>query len=579
MKKILCVSRVVTIGTLIAALLAASPIVLAQSSAKPTNVSSGTGSVEAQMEQMREQLQVQQEEIEQLKRQLEHGEAAQRVGQSLADSGGHAYEDLKSAVDVIQSRSENREETVATLTQKQKEMEKQVEHPDEIHYKGITISPKGSFIEAATVYRSAATGGDINTPLTSIPLAHSDEAQMSEFYGSARQSRIALKATGKLPGMTMTGYYEMDWLGAGSTSNNNQSNSYVARQRQLWVRAALNNGWSFTGGQMWSLATETRDGMAAGNEALPSTIDPQYTAGLVWARQYAFRVTKDVNHTIWLGASAENPQTLNPAGTNLPTNVLLGSAGTGGGLYNPLANYSFNLAPDLIAKAVYQPGWGHYELFGIARFFRDRIYPATGNPYNDSTVTGGVGGSARVSAMSKKMTIGLKGLYGQGIGRYGDSAIADVTLRPDGQIAPLRAFSTLGTLEFNPTKRLTLWSNYGGDYVFRRYFGRVGYGSPLTDMTGCNTEAVPGSGPVNGATGFSPSAPAHCEGNSKDVQELSVGYWFNFYAGSKGTLRQGIQYSRIQRDLWSGVGGMTNPGGGAQGTDNAFWTSFRYFLP
>ena len=53
-------------------------------------------------------------------------------------------------------------------------------------------------------------------------------AQLSEFYGSGRQSRLAIKFTGKIPSMTMTGYYEMDWLGTGITSNNNQSNSYVA---------------------------------------------------------------------------------------------------------------------------------------------------------------------------------------------------------------------------------------------------------------------------------------------------------------------------------------------------------------
>ena len=29
----------------------------------------------------------------------------------------------------------------------------------------------------------------------------------------------------------------MDWLGGGITSNNNQSNSYVLRQRQLWADA------------------------------------------------------------------------------------------------------------------------------------------------------------------------------------------------------------------------------------------------------------------------------------------------------------------------------------------------------
>ena len=58
----------------------------------------------------------------------------------------------------------------------------------------------------------------------------------------------------------MTGYYEADWLGAGITSNNNQSNSYVLRQRQLWADAKTASGWDFTGGQGWSLATETTAG-------------------------------------------------------------------------------------------------------------------------------------------------------------------------------------------------------------------------------------------------------------------------------------------------------------------------------
>ena len=74
----------------------------------------------------------------------------------------------------------------------------------------------------------------------------SDASQLSEFYGSGRQSRIALKAVGKLPNMTLTGYYEMDWLSAGVTSNSNQSNSYTLRQRQLWADALLSNGWDFS---------------------------------------------------------------------------------------------------------------------------------------------------------------------------------------------------------------------------------------------------------------------------------------------------------------------------------------------
>lgn len=567
-------------------------------------------SVETQIQQLREEMETQ---INQLRQQLSDSQAqlqaaqqqaaaanaaaaqaqqqAQQQQQQTADNTA-AVSNLQGAVTDLKTSSTS---LVSSIQETQANIEKKVEHPDSIHYKGITISPNGSFIEAATVWRSAATGGDINTPFTGVPLENSNAAQLSEFFGSARQSRLALKATGKLANMDMTGYYEMDWLGTGITSNNNQSNSYVVRQRQLWAQAALKSGWKFTGGQMWSLATETTKGLDNGTEILPSTIDPQYTAGFVWTRQYGFRITKDFGNKFWIGASAENAETLNPAGSGLPPNVLLGSGGTGGGLYNSTANYSYNLAPDMVAKIAFEPGWGHYEVFGIARFFRDRIYPnytvvtnpdgttkVTGSSegaYNDSTVGGGLGGSLRVPVAGKKLSFGLKGLWGQGTGRYGDSTIADITLHPNGQIAPLHNFSALSTIEANPTARLSLYLNYGGDYVGRRYFGKTGYGSPLTNMSGCNTEPLPGNSTTNGGDGFTPSNPSNCGNQNKDVQEFSSGYWYNFYNGPMGRLRQGIQYSYIRRDLWSGNGGTTNPGGGAKGTDNIFETSFRYYLP
>src|ERR1700760_3793526 len=206
---------------------------------------------------------------------------------------------------------------------------------------------------------------------------------------------------------------------------------------------------------MWTLATETTHGLDNGTEILPATIDPQYVAGFVWARQYGFRVTKNFHDKVWVGASAENAETLNPAGSSLPTNLLIGSDGNNGGLYNVTANYSFNLAPDMIAKVAFEPGFGHYEVFGIARFFRDRIYPnmvvttvngvtvITGTAdgaFNDSTVGGGLGGSARAPFLNKKLSVALKGLWGQGTGRYGSSTIADTTLRPNGQLALLHNF-------------------------------------------------------------------------------------------------------------------------------------------
>lgn len=501
-------------------------------------------------------------------------EAAANAQQQAVTENQSAVTALKSSVDDMKQANAS---VVSSVTEDTAKIKKEIESPAELRYKGITISPAGSFIAAETVWRQGATGGGLNTAFTGVPLQYSDYSQMSEFYGTGRQSRLAIKAQGKLSNMILSGYYEMDWLGTGITSNNNQSNSYVLRQRQLWADAKLANGWDFSGGQGWSLVAETTQGLTRGTEILPATIDPQYEAGFVWTRQYGFRVSKNIGQKFFMGASAENAETLNPAGANLPTNLLIGSAGLGGGLYNPTANYSFNLTPDFVAKIAVEPGWGHWELFGVGRSFRDRIYPTTGTPYNDTVWGGGVGGGFRGPLANRKVSIGLKGLWGEGVGRYGSSTIADITLRPDGTISPLHGFSALSTLEVNPTDRLNIYLNYGGDYIGRDWTlnstgSQVGYGTYTADMSGCNVEVKTGGS-------FSPSNPAHCAGNNKDVQEFTAGYWYNFYNGPKGRLRYGLQYSWFERDLWSGNGGTTNPGGGARGTDNMFWTSFRYYLP
>ncbi len=171
--------------------------------------------------------------------------------------------------------------------------------------------------------------------------------------------------------------------------------------------------------------------------------------------------------------------------------------------------------------------------------------------------------------------MGLKGLWGQGVGRYGDSTIADVTIKPNGELLPLHGFSALGTVEINPTPRLNIYMNYGGDYIDRAILSttaNIGYGNPLAAMSGCNTELAAGTRSAGayggGGNGFLPTTPGSCGGNNKDVQEATFGYWYNIYNGPKGRLRQGLQYSYAVRNLWSGVGGPNNPSGSAQGTDN-----------
>ena len=402
---------------------------------------------------------------------------------------------------------------------------------------------------------------------------------MSEFYGSGRQSRMSWLIQGKLANVKATGYYESDFLSAGVTSNNNQSNSYTFRQRQLWGQAAFNNGWAFTGGQMWSLVTETRKGLDNRTEALPSTIDAQYQVGFSWARQYGFRATKNFSNRAWLGVSVENAEVLVTAHGNA-ANYLVGAPGTGGGLYNPTANYSWNLSPDYIVKFAFEPQFGgHYEVFGVASDFRERIFPGAtlatptaAGAFNNSVWGGGIGANARWMLAQKRVELGIHYLGGPGIGRYGTTTLPDLTVKPNGQLATLHSNQALGTLEFH-TKKMDIYSNFGAEFVGRAYYtastGKpVGYGSPLFSNAGCETEVLPG-----GANGFTPGSLASCNGDTRNLMEATIGFWYKPYNGEKGRFQFGPQYSYVIRNTWEGVGGAPNA------VENMLFTSFRYYLP
>ncbi|WP_158790367.1 hypothetical protein [Granulicella sp. L60] len=567
------------------------------------------------LEQMSQKMEQLERDMVEMKEQLQQAKVAAATAQAAAEQAAKRTDAVQQsaganaeAVTTLQTSVTDLKASSSTAIQKvqadQKQAKADFEHPDILHYKGITLSPNGSFLAGETVDRNHATGGDIGTSFTAIPFTSANLAQTSEFFGSGRQSRIALLAEGKGSSLTYRGYYEADFLGTGTTSNNNESNSYTLRQRQVWAQLETQSGWAFSAGQMWSLATEYRSGLSLRSEAPPQTIDPNYVPGFVWERQYGFRIVKQINPRFWAGISLENPQTLTPVvngdTTGLPL-ILWASPGANGGNYNAAANtsngstpgllttYSMNPVPDFIAKIVYEPTWGgHYELFGIARFFRSRLFPnataaeikagtaTTVGAFNDTEGSGGLGASARVPVLHKRFDLGLKGLWGTGMGRYGASTIADVTVRPDGKFSPLHTFSALSTLDWHATSRFDVYANYGGDYVGRTSYTNLTTGLPLgyavgLNNSGCNTEPLPtGTG---GLTNY-PSNPSNCSGVNRDIQEFSVGYWYDFYRGNRGRFRQGIQYGYAQRKTWADPNGLA-----PQGLDNILETSFRYYVP
>ena len=437
-----------------------------------------------------------------------------------------------------------------------------VENPEKIHYKGVTFTP-GGFLAAESVYRSHTQQNDVLSVFNAIPYDLDPRTHLSEFRASARQSRISLLMEGRAGIAKLSGYYELDFLGAAPTANENQSSSFQPRTRQLFAQAALDNGWTITGGQTWSLISMNKTGIATRGEWLPATIDPQYVVGFNYGRLYTARVTKTLNKKVAAAVAFENHADL-PAGaipinvSGIPGGVL--SAGTGA-LANGL-NFSTAFMPDVVAKVAFDPGYGHYEIKGVMRVFRDHVL---GTDPNQKKVGGGFGAGAILPLKKNKIDFYAETLIGNGTSRYNDSGNADLYIRPDGNLELVRAVSFLTGIETHFTPKLDWYTYFGTEYQQRSagiQAGTVyGYGPRGADYSKC----------------FATESAFSCNAPFKNMNQIATGFWYRFYKGSMGTLQYGMQYSYTQKVAWSGLSGATSIS--PSGDENMVFTSFRYYIP
>ncbi|HEV1995467.1 MAG TPA: hypothetical protein VGR03_14140 [Candidatus Acidoferrum sp.] len=536
--------------------------------------------IAAQLEELRGALQSQQEQIQQLRNDLakrdqqigEARDAAAAASVKAAEASSKAAEASNAAAQVSSVASAlnssvgevkaSNDALKAAVAEDQKAV-KAVESPVAIRYKGVTLTP-GGYLAAETVFHSHALGADINTPFASIPYPGNSLAKVSEINFTGRASRTSLLFEGKLEHVKLSGYYEADFLGVGTASNNRQSNSYVLRQRLAFAQAVFDSGWAVAGGQMWSLATENKKGLQNRQENLTMQVDPGYVVGFTWQRLYGLRVSKSWTDKFALGIAIEGPQTTfggrgfnsysNTSATGVVTafqNFWLNVPGASGGVYNAFdaTGYSANKAPDLIFKAALDPGWGHYELLGIVSTFRNRVYPcavvgtntldtAPGtttlncapdptnpNPkpsalgaFNDTRTGGGVGASFNVPLFSKKIDFGMKAVGGDGIGRFGAAQLADTTARPDGTLALIRGEQALARIEFHATPKLDIYIYGGNEYAWRAAY--TGYAS--VKIT--NTPAIP-------ANGANPAYPATFK---TTISQTGIGGYGSPFANNTG---------------------------------------------
>ena len=485
----------------------------------------------------------------------------------------------------------------------------------------ITVK-MGGFIEAAGIFRSRNETSDVGSSFGSgLPFSDVPSSHLTEFRGTARQSRLSLLMQGQWNEYTnVSAYFEGDFLGSGISSKNDESNSYVPRLRQAYATVDSASGWHFEAGQAWSLVTQFKDGLVPRDENIPLTIDAQYVPGFNWRRDPQVRLTKTFSPGFSLAVSLEGPEVDSFGGggttglTELVTTVpgLSSSGGTlnSGACNNVVVNagtgvnasfpgtqgvttvncfsYDIPVAPDMVVKAALDPGWGHYELFGLGRFFQTRsalqlpALPAaagtvTGQtkPDNNITFGGGGGFSFILPVVPKWLDIQANGLGGWGIGNYGSAQISDVTTNQLGQPEPIPMLQGMVGAVAHPAENWDVYFYGGLEKAFADVFNNdlgqeFGYGVPTANNTGCNVENTTNAATTatSGAKGTSANL---CGGVTGLVWQLTGGFWDRLYKGPAGTVTWGMQYSFTERELLQGIGGSP------KADDNMVFLSFRYY--
>jgi len=447
---------------------------------------------------------------------------------------------------------------------------------DKFYFKGITITP-GGFIAAESLYRSHQEGADIGSSFSGLPLPNVTTAHSSESRFTARQSRLSLLAKGDVSStLHLTGYYEMDFLGAAQTANSNESNSYTPRVRQLFTTVDWDQSFgklSVTSGQTWSLLTLNSKGIEPRGEQVPLTIEAQYVVGFNWARQPGVRATVSLKDGLSFAVSAENPQTTFYNSGKFSTGVVVPVTGVAGGSeFNSANTLSLNRYPDGIAKAAYDHDFDghhvHVEASGVIRdLYAQQTVTAGNATTSDHATGGGVGGGAILGIIPKVLDLQVSGLTGRGIGRYGSGQLPDASFGVNGQIHPIQEWELMFGGVAHVGTVLDVYAYAGEEresaqnYTVGSTFN--GIGNPHYDNTGCE---------IYGNT-------ANCVGNTHYLEQVTAGFWHKPYQGKFGRIQWGVEYSYTERHAFAGYGVTPITGGDPRpvARENIVMTSVRYY--
>ena len=551
------------------------------SKATPPPASAMEGEIQQLREALSEQqalLQTQQARIAQLENQLHVGQ-----GQTVALASGPA----SGAVSIAGSASATPTEASSSSAQPMAAAMASPNPPQSggTQKPGEPISPlswrigaaeftPGGWADITGIFRSTDIGSGTGTTFGSIPFNNQlPQAALTEFRATAQTSRLNMKVEADVSDSThVLGYVESDFNGYQPPNAYTSTNSGTFRLR-LAFADIKHDKWEVIGGQTWSLMTPNRVGLSS----IPSDVftgyrlDTNYVAGLVYARQAAFRVIYHPTDWWSFAVALENPQQYAPTSVVFPSTFSSGQFDNGSGASNGTGAASNpaipNLHPDIIVKSAFDWKLGdhvlHLEAAGLIRSFK--VFNNLETPSDTNAITEGSGSlNANFEAFHNFRLI-ANTIYGAGNGRYLGGLGPDAIVKANGELSPIHSGSGVAGFEYQMKPRFEFDAYYSGAYFQRNFGGAVA--STATPAPSCLG--------VSGffCTGF--GFPGSANTNNKSFQEATFGITKTIWGSpNHGKLQFITQSSWVERTPWS-------VSGSAPRNAHAFlqYIDLRYVIP
>ena len=512
------------------------------------------------------QLAAQQQQIQQLRRELdeqkillrlalhETGKAAEFHGSAVSAEAGQPAR-VASLAPVVPAPAPSGAGIAATPIVRQAAGSAENHAPLSFSLGSVHITPVG-YAELVAYVRDRNVGSGLGTNYAGIPFSNTANGNLSEANLTAQSSRLGFSLDTKVAGMGLRTYVETDFLGASPGNVAVNANSNTLRLRLFWVNLTRNK-FELLAGQSWSLLTPNRKGISALPPEIFRTLslDPYNHVGLVWARDPQFRLVYHPNSTVTVAASLESP-----------SQYVGGSAGAGvitfptalAPSYGNQLNTGTNVfgspspVPDFIGKLALDHTVGgravHLDVAGLLRRFA--VYnPLTQISYGATGGGGSVNGNIEVV---KNFRLFASTFYSDGGGRYIFGMGPDLIVRGDGSLSLVRAYSTVDGFEAVAGRRATVFGYYGG-----AYFQQNAAIDPLTGK------------PIGYGYQGSPS------NHNRTIQQITFGLSYVFWRKPEfGGLSLIPQYSYLFRDPWDPA-----PGQPRDAHVSVIYLALRYLLP